>query len=1201
MKKFFTLFLLVMMCAIASNAGINNLFTVGNNNDFPEYKEKLRSYSILNLDRNQLAKIVQTRNSHLDMTLPNGVKVNLNATKVLSDAFVARTSEGNIVPYTPGAYYRGSVDGIQKSLAAFSFFNDRVMAVFSDQTGNWVLGPVSKSQPGNTYILYNDKDIIGSHNFECHNDDGILNLDRGRSALRQAQNGNQQQGGVCVNIYFEFDFDMYVDNGSSVANTNNYFTGLFNVIATLYSNELVTVVIGSTSTWTAPDPYSDATSLDALNDFTNALAGNFNGETLAHLVSTTSSNLGGIAYIDALCDPTFATGYSNIYNTFNAFPTYSWDAEVVTHELGHNLGSNHTHWCGWPGGAIDDCYTTEGGCASGPTPVNGGTIMSYCHLTATGINFNNGFGPFPGQAIRDGVAAAGCLPSCTSGSGLDCTGAVALACSTNYSSTTVGGNSNVDLYNCIAWDESGPERVHTITTSTVGDITATLTGLSVDLDVFILSACDENACVAAGDNVATYASAPAGTYYIIVDGFTGASGSYILNVQGNCNTAVNDNPCGAITLTVNATCSYTACNNTLSTGTTGVSVPSCGIYNGLDVWYKFVAPASGNVIINARAGTLLDGVMAVYSGTCSGTLTEIACNDDSLTGGTNLSPYLSLTGLTNGTTYYIRYFDYNGDDVGTFDLCLYTSASCTAPSDPSTTYGSATCPGTAVTGSPSLTWSATGPKYFAYVYKYPYGSGNIVWSTANCITTTSVTPAFTPTAGMVYQYRVAANGGDCTNAACNSAANNPKYFYAAPSISPSTAQSICAGGTKLFTTGAVTVTAPGAVAYQWYRNAAVITGATNTTYSATLAGTYYVRVTLTGATGCATTTIQSASVALTVNTTTVNATAGSSAVCQFVNVSLSASAGTGATYQWTGPNLVSSSGANVSANPATAGTATYIVAATLNGCVGYDTITVTVNSSPTVNVTAGSSTICEGQTVSLNATGANNYAWVGSGLSSTTGASVTATLSLAGSYIFNVTGESNGCFSQPAGVTVNVNALVTPSVSITFTGCPDSSLIFTASSSNGGTAPVYNWFVNNVQQSGANSVFTLNPAHNGDQVYAVLNSNEACVTSSTATSAVESISCINTAINEPGLHGSLSIYPNPTSEQFFIHVKMTDAMVRTIQLTDADGKLVQEFSFNGKQEIQLNVPTSKLSNGIYYLQLMFDDGKVISQKVSVKH
>lgn len=38
--------------------------------------------------------------------------------------------------------------------------------------------------------------------------------------------------------------------------------------------------------------------------------------------------------------------------------------------------------------------------------------MSYCHLNPVGINFNNGFGPQPGNLIRNRVSNATCLGEC---------------------------------------------------------------------------------------------------------------------------------------------------------------------------------------------------------------------------------------------------------------------------------------------------------------------------------------------------------------------------------------------------------------------------------------------------------------------------------------------------------------------------------------------------------------------------------------------------------------------------------------------------------------------------------------------------------------------------------------------------------------------------------------------------------------------
>ena len=145
-----------------------------------------------------------------------------------------------------------------------------------------------------------------------------------------------------------------------------------------------------------------------MDAFEERLNGNFNGD-IAHLITRDNEGNGGLAYVDVLCNSNLAVAYSNIGSNYSNFPNYSWTVEVFTHEMGHNLGSPHTHNCSWSGGPIDNCYTPEGNCSSGPTPTNGGTIMSYCHLSSIGINFENGFGPLPGNKIRAEVSNALCL------------------------------------------------------------------------------------------------------------------------------------------------------------------------------------------------------------------------------------------------------------------------------------------------------------------------------------------------------------------------------------------------------------------------------------------------------------------------------------------------------------------------------------------------------------------------------------------------------------------------------------------------------------------------------------------------------------------------------------------------------------------------------------------------------------------------
>ncbi len=120
--------------------------------------------------------------------------------------------------------------------------------------------------------------------------------------------------------------------------------------------------------------------------------------------------------------------------------------------------------------------------------------------------------------------------------GLDCISATTINCGDTVSGNTTGGTNYATIYPCVeTWPEFGPEDVYELVlTSNYSSITATLSDMVADLDVFILGGCDENSCVAFGDYSAVHIGAPEippGTYYIVVDGFLGTSGTYTLAVD----------------------------------------------------------------------------------------------------------------------------------------------------------------------------------------------------------------------------------------------------------------------------------------------------------------------------------------------------------------------------------------------------------------------------------------------------------------------------------------------------------------------------------------------------------------------------------------------------------------------------------------------------------------------------------------------
>lgn len=387
-----------------------DLFSVNNDaNKSAKYFTSATDVTVLNLNDNQLKKLVDEAPNYAKLSIPYNnqvVEVELFKNNVLTESFIVRDEKGNVLDVELGEYYRGIIKGDYSSIVAISFFDGDVMGVISsNEFGNIVIG---KSVDKQDFLTYSDRNILGDNPFVCGVDEIDPSL-HGEALEYQPEMASKTLTDNCVKIYYEIAYQPYVRNGSNVQNTINWITGIQNNISTLYGNDNIQIALHEVKVWTVDDPYN-GTPHENLADFANSDA-QFDSD-LAHLVNypTTTS----VAYLNSLCtDARYA--YSGIAMTYQQVPTYSWTIMAMTHEMGHSMGSPHTHACAWNGNntAIDGCgpaWGNDEGC-DGPIPAEGGTIMSYCHGVSVGINFNLGFGPQPGALIRSTVDSKPCLSS----------------------------------------------------------------------------------------------------------------------------------------------------------------------------------------------------------------------------------------------------------------------------------------------------------------------------------------------------------------------------------------------------------------------------------------------------------------------------------------------------------------------------------------------------------------------------------------------------------------------------------------------------------------------------------------------------------------------------------------------------------------------------------------------------------------------
>ncbi len=320
--------------------------------------------------------------------------------------------------------------------------------------------------------------------------------------------------------------------------------------------------------------------------------------------------------------------------------------------------------------------------------------------------------------------------------------------------------------------------------------------------------------------------------------------------------------------------------------------------------------------------------------------------------------------------------------------------------------------GTATIGSIDLVVTYQNP---ATVNWYDAATVGTLIGTGNSFETVGTTVLPNSTTPGVYNFYAEGSNGTCVSP---SRTLVTVTVNALPTVDAGIAQAVCAGTS-------VTLNGSGATSYSWDNS---VTNGTAFTPTSTL--TYVVNGT--DANGC----INTDNTTVTVNALPLINAGSDVVVCFGQSVTLS---GTSAeTITWN--NGISN---GVSFVPST--TTTYTATVTdINTCTNSDQVTVTVNSLPAVN--AGSDvTICAGESVTLNGTGATSYTWdngVSNGISFIPVSNST----------YTVTGtDGNGC-TNTDNLVLTVNTLPTVDAGNDTTVCAGSTVNLVGSG-----ASTYTW------------------------------------------------------------------------------------------------------------------------------------------------
>ncbi|MDB4286296.1 right-handed parallel beta-helix repeat-containing protein, partial [bacterium] len=280
----------------------------------------------------------------------------------------------------------------------------------------------------------------------------------------------------------------------------------------------------------------------------------------------------------------------------------------------------------------------------------------------------------------------------------------------------------------------------------------------------------------------------------------------------------------------------------------------------------------------------------------------------------------------------------------------------------------------------------------------------------------------------------------------------------------------------------------------------------------------------------------------------------------------------GATYLWSNGATTQTTTVSTAGN-----TSVDVIAA--NGCSASDTVNVTVNALPVVDL-GPDTLLCDGDFITLDAGNAGAaYTWASGATTQTDD------ISTAGTAYVDVI-DTNGCTASDS---VNVSTAVTPTAGYTFAAVADT-VDFT-DASTGTPAIAWAWDFGD-----GNTSALQNPQH----TYLASGTFVACLVVSEVCgndTLCQDVVVIATGLNELLNIDQIKFFPNPTRGVFFLTANVSQPAEMNIEITDAIGKTVlkrNEGTVSGNYRGQFDI--SEVPSGVYLLRIE-SNGRVATYRI----